>query len=115
MVYDNNLSTYYLNKGVDKLIKYGFDTFELFADECGMSFCDRNRVIAKCRIITGDQKYKEMPCPDDLKAARWEFYTKKMGYDNGKARDMLSKVDSAGQYNLSFNVNDLARAIAKGV
>ena len=62
MQYENfSLAPFYLNKGVNKLLKYGMDVFELYADEVNMSFCDRNRVIAKCRAAYGRTDLKEDP------------------------------------------------------
>ena len=109
MKYENlEVEAYKLNIGVKKLLKYGMDTFELFADECDMSFCDRNRVIGKCNFAYG-KKLKEMPCPKELLGERWIFYTK--GSTNEKAREMIARIDTSNKPTGSYDVNKLIEGI----
>jgi hypothetical protein len=94
MKYENfDVKVYELQSGVRKLLKYGIPTFEIYADEIDMSFCDRNRVIGKCKISYG-KELKEMPCPKQLTGERWNFYTKTMGYTNDKAREIINRVSN---------------------
>jgi len=83
-----------LTKGLEKLIKYGMDTFILFADEVDMAFCDRNRIIAKAKLIT-QKPYNEIACPKNLISARWEWYTKNLGFKEDKARELLKRIDKS--------------------
>jgi len=92
---DLSVPIHLLHKGVDKLLSYGMPTFELFADEVGMGHCDRNRVIGKCRILAPDKKLMELACPPKLKGERWNYYTKKLGYSDDHARDLLKRVDES--------------------
>jgi len=99
--YENfEVKAYELQKGVKKLIKYGMDTFDLYADEINMSYCDRNRVIGKCKISYG-KDLKEMPCPKELIGERWNFYTKTMGYSNEKAREIINRVGASTDYDIT--------------
>ena len=82
-----------LNKGVDKLLKYGPDTFDLYADEVGLSYCDRNRVIAKAKFISPNKGFKEMACPDELVGERWNFYKYRMRYPEDKIRELIKTID----------------------
>ena len=83
---------YLLNRGVEKLLKYGMPTFELYADEVRLSYCDRNRVIAKCKILKPDSGFKEIECPKNLRGERWNYYTKAMRYSDEAARDIISRI-----------------------
>ena len=112
MRYENfSVEAYKLEVGVNKLLKYGMDTFEIYADEVGMSFCDRNRVIGKCNLAYG-KKLKEMPCPKQLIGERWNFYTKRLGYTNEKAREIIARIDTGGGTNGS--IGDAA-GLTKGI
>jgi len=91
---DRSFPGWLLMKGLDKLIKYGMDTFTLFADEVGIPFTDRNRIIAKAKLIT-QKPYKEMACPKNLIGERWEYYTKELGYSDLVAREYLRRVDES--------------------
>ena len=82
-------------KAVEILNRNGMDFFEMFANRKGISYCDRNRCITKCRVLYQREDLKEMPCPGDLLQARWEFYTKNMGYPVAKAKSMLAKIDAS--------------------
>jgi len=114
MRYENfEVEAYKLQIGVSKLMKYGMDIFELYADEVGMSYCDRNRVIGKCKISHGKTELKEMPCPKQLVGERWEFYTKVMGYSNEKTRETIKRVDASflNEFSGKYDVTSLARGI----
>ena len=93
MIYED-LATgmHILHKGVQKLLQYGMSTFEIFADESHISFCDRNRIIAKCRLVAPDKQLRELPCPRDLVGSRWNCYNK-MGYSEAESRDMIKRSD----------------------
>ena len=88
-------SNYVLSKAVDKLDKYGQDVFDMYCDENDISFCDRNRCIAKCKMINNRDDLQEMACPDQLRGARWDHYTKVLGYHPKKARELLYAIDSS--------------------
>ena len=113
MKYENfKVPAYYLQKGVDKLVKYGMSTFGFYADEVGMSYCDRNRVIGKCKRAYGQTDLKELACPKNLIGERWTYYTKELKYTDEKAREILKFIDSS--YENQFvpsNIKRLARGI----
>lgn len=94
---DGKVPNYILLKAVDKLNLYGTNIFEMYCNENNISFCDRNRCIAKCRILYQRADLKEMLCPDNLIQDRWEFYTKQLGYSTEKAKKMLAQIDTARQ------------------
>jgi hypothetical protein len=98
-----------LQAGVYKLLKYGMDTFELYADEIGMSFCDRNRVISKGIVAHGKKELRELPCPKQLIGERWNFYTKTMGYSNEKSREAIKRIDNL--CNSPFFTPDVSRLV----
>ncbi|OEU68425.1 MAG: hypothetical protein BBJ57_02350 [Desulfobacterales bacterium PC51MH44] len=121
MKYENfKITTIELHRGVQKLVKYGMDTFEMYADEIDMSYCDRNRVIAKCIKAYGKTELKEIPCLKNVIGERWEYYTydkaeprkKTMHYKTEKARELLKRIDAS--YNSPFvpgDITSLARRI----
>jgi hypothetical protein len=110
MNYENlRVEVYKLQIGVDKLLKYGMDTFEIYADEINMSFCDRNRVISKCIIAYGKKELNELPCPKNLIGERWEYYTKTMRHTPEKARELLKRIDIS--YNAPFIPSDVSRLV----
>ena len=86
---------YLLNRGVEKLLKYGMPTFELYADEVGLSYCDRNRVIAKCKILKPNGDFRELECPKNMHGKRWNYYTKAMRYSEDATRDLTRRIDQS--------------------
>lgn len=111
------IPTYILNKGVHKLLQYGMDVFEMFADEAGLSFCDRNRVISKCRLAYGRLDLREVPCPDSLKSDRWNFYTRHLNYSQDKARELIKRTDKSYQtpFVPRMNIDKVATGMLRGV
>ena len=113
-----NLSTpvYLLHKGVDKLIQYGMSTFEVYADEADLGFCDRNRIIAKCKLVAPGKGFKELECPKSMHGARWFYYTKRLRYSDDAARDVIRRIDEscASQFT-PRNPQELTRNILQGV
>lgn len=113
MRYDDvQTPTYLLSRGVEKLLKYGMATFTQYSDEANISFCDRNRIIAKCRTV-GKEGLKELPCPPELKQERWEHYTKRLKYSDDKARELLRQIDEfyKSEFNGKYDVNRLVAGI----
>lgn len=111
MKYENlDVKTYQMAKGVEKLNRYGFDVFEMYAKENDFSFCDRNRVIAKCKMVHGRTDLKEMSCPDKLKGARWDYYTKTLKYSQDEARIIIGRIDDSYQKQFlpKVDINKLA-------
>ena len=121
MKYENfKVKAYELQAGVNKLLKYGMPTFELYADEIDMSYCDRNRVIGKCIRAYGKTELKELECPKNLIGERWEYYTrdredrhkKTMRYTPEKAKQLLKIIDNS--YKSPFIPGDITR-LAGGI
>lgn len=110
---DNDKPLYFLQKALSKLITYGFDTFDLYCDEVGLSYCDRNSVIGKARIAHGKTQYREIPCPKELRGERWDFYTKTCGYSNEKAKRILDEIDKLHKAGHQFDpdVNGLINSM----
>lgn len=92
---NNTISNYQLEKAVAKLNEFGQDVFDMYANEQDLSFCDRNRCIAKCRIAYNRDDMQEMACPDNLKHERWEHYTKTLRYSTKKAMKLLYAIDQS--------------------
>ena len=110
---DTTKELYLLQKGLSKLMQYGLATFEMFADEVGLSYCDRNRVIGKARIA-GKGDYVEQPCPRELKNERWLFYTQTCGYSNEKAKKAIAIIDASYKnkpIDRVYDINKLAGGI----
>ena len=84
---------YLLQRGVEKIVKYGMATFTQYANEMGLSYCDRNRIIAKARMAYGLTGLKEIPCPPELMQERLDYYVSI--YGNQKAISMLEEIDRA--------------------
>ena len=96
MKYENfKVLAFELQNGLHKLLKYGIDTFELYADEIDMSYCDRNRVISKARMAYGKIDLKEIPCPPEMRQSRWDCYSNMFKYDRNKGLDLIKGIDSA--------------------
>ena len=96
----------FLQKALDKLIKYGMPTFTKFCDEVDLSYCDRNRVISKARVAYKKTEFSELPCPKELLGERWKFYTYGCGYSNEKATKMLSDIDNSYRSQKVFDFPD---------
>ena len=110
---DQPVAAYFLNKALLKLENYGMDVFEMYANEIDLSFCDRNRVIAKLRFL-GRNDLKEIQCPDKLKQARWLWYTKKLRYSDKHASRLISIIDNS--YIAQFVPKTLeAQQLARGI
>ena len=90
---DLETPVFLLQKGVEKLLKYGMPTFLNYAKEAGLSFCDINRVISKVRMAH-KVEIKEIPCPTELYSKRWDYYTKVFGYSDSVAREKIKAIDS---------------------
>ena len=86
---------YLLQKGVEKIVKYGMATFTQYANEMGLSYCDRNRVIAKTRLAYGLTGLKEIPCPPELLQERLDYYVSI--YGRQKAISMLEAIDNTNR------------------
>jgi hypothetical protein len=113
MKYENGqIPNFVLNKAVNKLNTYGYEVFEMFANEVDMSFCDRNRCIAKCKISYGRSDLREMACPDELKRDRWDYYLKVLKYPTKKAKKLLDLIDKS--YGDQF-VPDIKSGLAGGM
>jgi len=117
MKFENeNVNTSQLNKATFKLLKYGEEVFDLYCDEINMSYCDRNRVIAKAKLQAPNRGFKERPLPRNLKGERWEYYTKVMGYTEARARQLLKEIDAALTREDQFIADPkIAERIAKDV
>ena len=102
-----------LQKAVEKLNTYGMDILKMYADEVGLSFCDRNRCISKCKIVYGRTDLAEMACPDELTQDRWAYYTREMRYSPEKARRILKLIDDS--YNNQFIPRVDAKKMAKDI
>ena len=115
MIYESTekVGNFILQKAVDKLQHYGMDVLKMYADEVGLSFCDRNRCIAKCKMAYGRQDLSEMACPDELIQVRWAYYTKTMRYTPKKAKKILKIIDDS--YNKQFIPRVDADQIAGGM
>jgi hypothetical protein len=100
---------YILDKAVRKLNQYGMDVFEMFCDEANLSYCDRNRVISKCRLAYGRDDIFEMPIPENLKNERWRFYTRKLGYSKDKALKILKLIDDSYNNQQAFTGADIGK------
>jgi hypothetical protein len=92
---DLSPGAFLLHKGVGKLLDYGTNVFEMFADEVGLSFTDRNRIIAKCKLADAGKGFKETPCPKKLIGERWNYYTKYLCYSESKTRELLKFTDKS--------------------
>lgn len=96
MKYENlDTQVYLLQKAVDKLNTYGMDVFEMFCNENDISYCDRNRCIAKCKFSYNRTDLKEIGCPGDLKQERLMHYKRKYKYGDKQAIELLKKVDTS--------------------
>ena len=106
-----------LQKAVEKLNTYGMDILKMYADEVGLSFCDRNRCISKCKIVYGRTDLVEMACPDELKRDRWEHYTKIMRFSTRKAKRLLDLIDKSyeNQFIPRVDSDKLASGMLQGV
>ena len=91
---DLGFPTFLLQRGVDKLIKYGMPTFMKYAQEAGLSYCDINRIIGKSRMAGGKTELKEIPCPPEMRQKRWECYTDIYCYSENDARQLIKLIDS---------------------
>ena len=94
---DSGYPLYYLKQALSKLDRYGMETFQLYCDEVNMSFCDRNRVIAKCNLVNGT-KHRETSRPDDLKNERFRIYTKVFKYPEDWTLNHLKRLDAAQKH-----------------
>lgn len=90
---DDRFPVALLEKGVEKLRKYGMHTFWEFCEEVKMPFCDRNRVISKCRHAYDIANLKEQALSEDLKEARLIYYTEKLGYSQKRALSAFKIID----------------------
>ena len=114
MKYENfKVHVFILQRAVDKLNTYGMDIFEMFCNENDISFCDRNRCIAKCKIAYGRDDLKEMPCPDNMKQERLRWYTKEYGFSEKKAMELFKKIDAS--YEKQFIPRANAETLAQGI
>jgi len=89
------VSNWLLQTAVDKLNKYGMGTFKLYAEENDLSYCDRNRCIAKCKMAYGKEDLKELKCPDRLKEDRWKFYTETLRMHPNNASELLHRIEQS--------------------
>ena len=92
---DGRVPNSILIRAADKLHLYGQDIFDMFCNEHDISFADRNRAIAKCKVLYQRSDLREMPCPDNLIGQRWQFYTRQLKYSTEKATKMLALIDKA--------------------
>ena len=118
MKYENfNTHVFILQRAVDKLNTYGMDIFEMFCNENDISYCDRNRCIAKCKIAFGRTDLKEMSCPDDMKNERLRWYKNEYRYSEKKAMELLKKIDSSyeNQFVPRVDAERIASKIAKEI
>jgi len=88
---DISKDLFLLQKGTEKLLKYGMSTFLQYADEMDLSYCDRNRIIAKARLAYGQSGLREIPCPPELLQDRMDYYSSI--YGQKKAMKILDEVD----------------------
>ena len=106
---------YYLQKGLDKLEKYGMPTFLQYSREVELSFCDINRVIRKA-ILRGKAELKEIPCPPELRQKRLDCYTKSFRYSDNKAMELIKELETFdGTQPKSFDIEKLASGVLRGV
>ena len=94
MMYEN-LSTpvFTLERGVQKIVKYGMKTFKKYALEAGLSYCDMNRCIAKARLAYDMPGLREMPCPPELRSLRFEHYKRNLGYSEEQTLKITNELD----------------------
>jgi len=89
-----DVPVFVLQKGIEKLIKYGMETFLQYSKESGLSFCDINRIISKARIAYGKKGLREFACPAELRQERLYCYTKQYRYPKETALEIIKKIDS---------------------
>lgn len=115
MEYENfKIQVWQLEKAVNKLLKYGMQTFEMYADEIGISFFDRNLVIGKCRIAYGRTDLKEMECPPEMRQKRLDCYTRVYRYPEKKARQMIKEIDLLYSGSQSQSIGDI-KSLTRGI
>lgn len=97
-----------LTKAVDTLNNYGMQIFENHCDHHQISYCDRNRCIAKCKFLYNRDDLMEIPIPDNLKQERWNHYTRICMYPTKKARQLIAAVDEShkNQFIPKFDKHD---------
>lgn len=97
-----------LQKAVDILNEFGMTIFENHCDKNEVSYCDRNRCIAKCKILYKRDDLMEIPIPDNLKMYRWNFYTQYCQYSTRRAGKLLKAVDASheNQFTPNFDKHD---------
>jgi len=118
MKYENlSITVFVLQKAVEKLNLYGMDIFEMFCNENDISYCDRNRCIAKAKFAYGKTNLKEMPCPDNMKQERLRWYKTEYGYSEKKALELLKKIDASyeDQFIPRIDANKIASNMLKEI
>jgi len=114
---DIQTPVFLLDRGVQKLLKYGMATFMKYVTEAELSYCDINRCIGKVRVAYGKTEYNEIPCPPEMRQQRLDCYTKFYGYSLEKAQRIIKQVDEFyhGNQSIPCDLQKLSRDVLKEI